>query len=216
MKQKLIGRKEEKKILERALNSPEAEMVAVIGRRRVGKTFLVQNVYKKRIVFEITGLQNNPLANQLRVFQDQLTEFSKSSLPIQQPKDWLEAFQLLKAYLKSQMGEEKKVVFFDELPWLATHKSGFLSAFGYFWNTWAVRQNIVVVICGSAASWMIKKVVNSTGGLHNRITKRIYLYPFTLAETEAYLKSRHHDFTRYQILQLYMAMGGIPHYLKGN
>ena len=214
MKQKLIGRKEEKKILERALNSPEAEMVAVIGRRRVGKTFLVQNVYKKRIVFEITGLQNNPLANQLRVFQDQLTEFSKSSLPIQQPKDWLEAFQLLKTYLKSQMGEEKKVVFFDELPWLATHKSGFLSAFGYFWNTWAVRQNIVVVICGSAASWMIKKVVNSTGGLHNRITKRIYLYPFTLAETEAYLKSRHHDFTRYQILQLYMAMGGIPHYLK--
>jgi len=210
----LIGRKEEQRILQKALTSSESEMVAVIGRRRVGKTFLVDTVCKDHLVFEITGLQNKPMKKQLRNFQDQLTEFSGATLPIKLPADWLEAFQLLRTYLKTVVGNQKKVIFFDELPWLATHKSGFLSAFGYFWNSWATKQNIVVVICGSAASWMIQKVVNNTGGLHNRITKRIYLEPFTLAETATYLQSRNIDFNYYQIVQLYMAMGGIPHYLK--
>jgi uncharacterized protein len=108
----------------------------------------------------------------------------------------------------------KHVLFFDELPWLASKRSGFLEAFGYFWNTWASRQSLVVVICGSAASWMIQNVVNNRGGLHNRITQRIFLEPFTLAETEQYLMGRHMRFSRYQIVQLYMAMGGIPHYLQ--
>ena len=120
----------------------------------------------------------------------------------------------MRTYLKTKVGKQKIVLFFDELPWLATHKSGFLSAFGYFWNTWAVKQNLVLVICGSAASWMIKRVVNNKGGLHNRITKRIYLEPFTLSETAAYLENRNIHFNQYQIVQIYMAMGGIPHYLK--
>jgi len=210
----LVGRKEEQQILHQALNSSEAEMVAVIGRRRVGKTFLVEHVYKEQIVFQITGLQKEPLQKQLRNFQDQLSEFSQSTLPVKLPIDWLEAFQLLRTYLKTKIGKQKVVLFFDELPWLATHKSGFLSAFGYFWNSWASKQNIVLVICGSAASWMIQKVVNDKGGLHNRITKRIYLEPFNLAETAAYLASRHIHFNHYQMVQLYMAMGGIPHYLK--
>lgn len=110
--------------------------------------------------------------------------------------------------------EHKIVVFFDELPWLATHKSRFLQGLSFFWNSWAINQNIVVVICGSAASWMIQKVVHHTGGLHNRITKMIQLEPFTLAETEQYLRSRNITLNRYHITQLYMAMGGIPHYLK--
>lgn len=112
----LTGRKEEQQILQKALASNEAEMVAVIGRRRVGKTFLVNCTYKKRIAFEITGIQSAPLKRQLRNFKDQLSEFSQSSLPIKLPSDWLEAFQILRTYLKGQLGEEKKVVFFDELP----------------------------------------------------------------------------------------------------
>ena len=152
----LIGRQEEQEILRKALASTEAEMVAIIGRRRVGKTYLVEQVYQDRIFFQITGLQKQSMQKQLRNFQDQLSEFAQSSLPIQLPKDWLEAFQLLRTYLKTKVGKQKIVLFFDELPWLATHKSGFLSAFGYFWNTWAVKQNLVLVICGSAASWMIK------------------------------------------------------------
>jgi len=210
----LIGRKAECTTLQEALLSNEAEMISVIGRRRVGKTFLVTSTYKKEIVFEITGIQNAARQLQLRNFRDVLTEYSQSNLSLEIPTDWLEAFQQLKQYLKPLLGSEKKVLFFDELPWLDTHKSGFLQAFGYFWNSWASRQNLVVVICGSAASWMIQKIVRDKGGLHNRITKRIHLKPFTLAETETYLKSRHIHFDRYQLLHLYMAMGGIPHYLK--
>lgn len=214
MTPKLIGREKEKQILLEALASSEAEMVSVIGRRRVGKTFLVTSMYQKCLVFEITGIQNAPLLTQLRNFRDVLAEFSEAKLPVEVPKDWLAAFQLLKTYLKPLLGKEKKVIFFDELPWLSTHKSGFLQAFGYFWNSWASRQNLVVVICGSAASWMIRKVVHNKGGLHNRITKRIWLKPFTLEETKSFLHSRNIKLDHYPILQLYMTMGGIPHYLK--
>ena len=118
----LIGRQEEQEILRKALASTEAEMVAVIGRRRVGKTYLVEQVYQDRIFFQITGLQKQSMQKQLRNFQDQLSEFAQSSLPIQLPKDWLEAFQLLRTYLKTKVGKQKIVLFFDELPWLATHK----------------------------------------------------------------------------------------------
>ena len=216
MEKLFIGRKEETAILEDALQSYEAEMVAVIGRRRVGKTFLVESVYNKRIAFEVAGIQNASKKVQLENFVLQLAEVSESTFPIQTPTSWLQAFALLISYLKQKQEQEKEkqVVFFDELPWMATHKSGFLNGLSYFWNSWAVKQNIVVVICGSAASWMIQRVVNNRGGLHNRITKQIYLAPFTLAETEAYLKARKLQFDRYQITQLYMALGGIPHYLK--
>lgn len=211
-----IGRKAEQNILTEALSSQEAELISVIGRRRIGKTFLVNSVYSNHIVFEVSGIQNTPLERQLRNFTAQLTKFLGNDLrmPIQQPKDWFDAFLLLIKYLEPLVKKEKKVIFFDELPWLATRKSGFLSAFSYFWNSWASRENIVVVICGSSASWMIRKVVHHKGGLHNRITQRIYLKAFSLAETEEYLVSRNIRFDRYQLLHLYMTMGGVPHYLK--
>lgn len=214
MNVQLVGRKKEQDVLKKALQTSEAEMIAIIGRRRVGKTFLIRTVYKKYLSFDITGIQNAPRKEQLQNFSYQLTDYMGSIVPIKTPKNWLEAFRLLILFLKQKKTKKKKVVFLDELPWLATHKSGFLRALGYFWNSWAVQQNIVVVICGSAASWMIQKVINHKGGLHNRITKRIDLQPFTLLETKQYLQSRHIHFNHYQILQLYMAMGGIPHYLK--
>jgi uncharacterized protein len=130
------------------------------------------------------------------------------------PKNWQEAFFALADRLEALAFSEKKVLFLDELPWLATPQARFIGALSWFWNSWAVNQNIVVVICGSSASWMIQKIVNDTGGLHNRITRRIFLKPFTLAETELYFKSRNINLNRYHIMQLFMAMGGIPHYLK--
>ncbi len=214
MKNLLIGRKEEIAILQDALDSYESEMVAVIGRRRVGKTFLIQSVYKNQIVFEVTGIQNASKKKQIENFILQLAEISGSPFPIKPPTSWLQVFALLTSYLKPKESSVKQVIFFDELPWMATHKSGFLQGLSYFWNSWAVKQNIVVVICGSAASWMIQKVINNRGGLYNRVTKRIFLSPFTLLETEAYLKARNLQFDRYQIVQIYMALGGIPHYLK--
>ncbi len=214
MASKIIGRKEEQAILQKALRSDEAELVAVTGRRRVGKTFLITNTYQSDIVFEMIGIQNGSLAQQLQNFTDQLSQTMRSPLSLKTPNSWAEAFRMLREAILAQAYTSKKVLFFDELPWLATQKSDFLAAFGYFWNSWASRQNLVIVICGSAASWMIQQVVNDKGGLHNRITRHLRLDPFTLAETEEYLHHREAHFDRYQIVQLYMSLGGIPHYLK--
>ncbi len=214
MKIPLIGRKKEQEVLQNALASPEPEMVAVIGRRRVGKTFLVRTFFGDRIVFEMTGVKKASLKRQLKNFSEQLTEWSGASVPVKEPNDWYEAFRLLTTFLKPLLGRQKIVVFLDELPWLASRRSDFIAAFGYFWNNWASRQHIIVVICGSAASWMIKKVINNKGGLYNRVTRRIFMKPFTLSETEHYFKRRNISFSRYHIVQIFMAMGGIPHYLK--
>jgi uncharacterized protein len=213
---KLIGRLDETKLLTDVLTSPEAEMVSVIGRRRVGKTFLIRSVYEGKITFEISGIQKGTQKKQLRNFKDQLEIFSNKSIKVKVPIDWQDAFVTLREYLKLKLekSQEKIVLFFDEVPWLAGKGSDFLQSFGYFWNTWASQNPVVVVICGSSASWMIRKVLRDKGGLHNRVTKRIRVKPFTLAETEEYLQNRGIFLDRYHILLIYMSMGGIPHYLK--
>ncbi len=162
----------------------------------------------------MTGLKDGTKEQQLRNFTYSLKDAQKSADLPAQPTDWLEAFHQLKTYLESLADSEKrKVVFIDELPWMAAGKSDFLTGFSYFWNSYAAKANIVVVICGSATAWMIQKIINDKGGLHNRVTRRIHLQAFTLAETEAYFQERHIVFDRYQLLLLYMTMGGIPHYL---
>ncbi|MEZ4883948.1 MAG: ATP-binding protein [Chitinophagales bacterium] len=216
MTARVIGREKEQSILQELLLSEEAEFVALYGRRRVGKTFLVETVYKKEIVFSITGLNKTGKDLQLENFMNVLNSKLSGTAQIPtRPKTWLKAFYILQQYLEGLKRKHKMVVFIDELPWLATSKSGFLSALENFWNSWASkRANIIVLVCGSAASWMISNIIKSRGGLHNRITKRIRLLPFNLYETEAYLKSRNIQLERYDLLQLYMVMGGIPHYLK--
>jgi len=209
----MVGRYHEIAILQEALISTEAEMIAVVGRRRVGKTFLVRTVYSK-IDFELVGVPKASLAEQLQNFSIQLRSLLPDVDHYPRPSSWLEAFNLLTGALEQQELTGKQILFFDELPWLASPRSGFLEALGYFWNSWASKKNVIVVISGSAASWMIRKVIHHKGGLHNRITKRIYLHPFTLAETEEYLLSSAIHLDRYQILLLYMCMGGVPHYLK--
>lgn len=211
----MIGRVEETTILQQLLKSDRAELLSVTGRRRVGKTFLVRNVYANKIVFELEGVKNRSRLSQLQnfAFRLQLATGAEEELPI--PPDWMTAFHRLTIYLETVLdSSEKKVVFIDELPWLATHKSDFLTGFGYFWNSYASRKNLVVVICGSATSWIIRRVINDKGGLHNRVTRSITLYPFTLAETEAFVHSRHLNLTRYQIATIYMVMGGVAHYLN--
>ena len=215
MSNTLIGRTKEQETLRKALLSDESEMVAIIGRRRVGKTFLIRSVYRERIDLEFTGVQNATRREQLDSFHFLLQKYARRNTILNLPKNWLEAFhQLITVLENKNTSKKKKVIFFDELPWLATKKSGFLKALGFFWNNWASKNNIVVVICGSAASWMIQKVVKDKGGLHNRITRRINLRPFTLAETETFLASRHLKLNHYNTILIYMIMGGIPHYLK--
>lgn len=216
MDQALIGRDAEKLILREALQSPEAEMVAVIGRRRVGKTFLVKQEYGNDFIFEITGLQNATVAEQLEHFNLTLSKYAQSDMPIEKANTWLGAFRLLTLYLDKKLVKtgHKKVVFLDEVPWMAKNDSGFITGLDFFWNSFAVNKNVVVVLCGSSASWMIENLVNNTGGLYNRITRRIYMKPFSLTETERYFRHKQFNFTRYEIVELYMALGGIPHYLK--
>jgi uncharacterized protein len=214
MKIEFIGRETEQAILQAALDSNEAEMVAVIGRRRVGKTFLIKTFYEGRIDFEATGVQNSEETEQLQNFTLRLNETFHKGEAVLKPTNWLDAFHQLGAALDRKKKRKRMVVFLDEIPWFDSHKSGFIRALSYFWNSWAVNRNVVVVICGSAASWMIEKVIYDKGGLHNRITRRLDIEPFNLYETEKFLKSRNVNLSRYQIVQIYMAFGGIPHYLK--
>ncbi len=215
MNTQIIGREEEINILEKLLKSREPELLAIYGRRRVGKTFLVKTYYKPNLIFSCSGQYNGKTQEQLLNFSEQLNVFFPSKATVLPATTWQEAFSRLRNSIEAVKHRRKKVIFFDELPWLDSHKSGFLSSFSYFWNMFAAqRPDILVVICGSAASWIIDKVVNNKGGLHNRITQRIRLQPFTLKETRSYLQHKNINLDHYQLLQLYMVMGGVPAYLN--
>jgi uncharacterized protein len=209
----LLGRDAEQQKLQQFLQNKEAELVAIVGRRRVGKTFLVKKVYAKEIIFHITGIQHATKELQLQNFAEARNTFFTAASNLAVPKKWFEAFLQLKQLL-GETPRKRRVLFFDEFPWLAAGSYEFIKAFDYFWNTWAVDQNLVVVICGSSATWMISNIINHKGGLHNRVTQKLHLQPFTLLQTEQYFTARGINFTRESIAQIYMALGGIPYYLK--
>jgi uncharacterized protein len=212
---KLIGREPEIEKMNRLLSSNKAEFLAVYGRRRVGKTYLIRQHFKNHIVFDFTGVKEAETERQLINFFDEyvkITGIKKS----QSPTTWYDAFNYLAAFLQTASKKKKKqVIFIDEMPWLDKPKSQFISALEYFWNHYASNiDNVLLIACGSASSWIKKKLVNARGGLYNRVTERIQLFPFNLHETELFIHSLGVDMPRYQILELYMAMGGIPFYLN--
>lgn len=202
-------------MLGHAFNSTRSEFVILYGRRRVGKTFLVNQMFQEHFTFRITALAKGNTAKQLLNFQVTLNAFADTHLDLATvPSDWFSAFQHLIKLAEADK-RPRKVIFFDELPWFDTYGSDFITALEHFWNSWAsYRNDILLICCGSAAAWMINELVHNHGGLHNRITERIPLYPFTLSETEEFLKAKGGVFDRYQIAELYMAMGGIPFYLE--
>jgi len=215
MQKVIIGRVQEQQLLSEMASVEAADMLAITGRRRVGKTYLIRTYFEEQLHFEMNGILNASLQQQLQNFDIAFSRIAPKKAKGYLPSlNWLEAFEKLTKYFDAKKRNKKIIVFIDELPWLDTHRSGFLAAFDWFWNSWAVKKNILVIICGSAASWMTGKIINNRGGLHNRVTKRMHLQPFSLAETEAYLKHFHINISRYQVLHLYMALGGIPHYLK--
>ena len=210
----LAGRIKEIRILQELLANNNAEFVAVYGRRRIGKTYLVRQVYENHIVFECSGLHQKDFKQQLENFWLTLADTDKANKATLPPKTWLQAFAQLKTYLNG-LEEGKKVIFFDEISWFETPRSGFLAALDNFWNQYCTKRNdIILVICGSAASWIINQVINDRGGLHNRITKRIQLFPFSLAETKSFLTMQQVQLTLKDITQLYMSLGGVPFYLR--
>ena len=210
----MVGREYEINRLKKSLLSDKSELVAVYGRRRIGKTYLVRKTYGEHTKFEITGLYNGSTEKQLGVFLKELKRVSGKFTGIDKIKNWDEAFDLLKSYIKGLRGKSKKVIFIDEFPWFDTHKSGFLMYFAHFWNTFCEkRHDLVVVLCGSAASYMIRKIVSNKGSLHARLSYKLQLNPFTLRETKQLLENKNINWTHYNIILLYIALGGIPHYL---
>ena len=209
----VIGRKKELALLKSLIESDKSEFVAVYGRRRVGKTFLIRQATGDKFTFFVTGMDNSTKKNQLINFAIALQVYSGSqSIDVQD--NWLLAFYKLRLYLGG-LPEGPKVVFIDELPWMDGAKSGFIPALENFWNNWAsLRDDIKLIVCGSATSWMINNLIRSKGGLHNRLTCQIMLEPFTLAECEEYFRTYGFSYSRRQIAETYMAMGGIPYYLS--
>ena len=215
----IIGRKREIEELNRYYNSGNAEFIAVYGRRRVGKTFLVNEVLGDNMVFRHTGL--SPYDRKRKVsLKDQLQNFFFSLIRygmegISQPKSWMEAFFMLEQLLEQKDNGTRQVVFIDELPWMDTPRSGFLTALEAFWNGWGNAQHrLCLVVCGSATSWMLDNLINNKGGLYGRLTGEMKLSPFTLQECEEFFESRGIKMSRYNITQAYMILGGIPYYLN--
>lgn len=214
----MIGRKEEISILEDLLSSKKPEFLALYGRRRVGKTYLVKEFFHESFSFYATGLQNSNTKQQLRIFKESLVRYGDKAKTI--PKDWFEAFSRLRELLSAddvyrEYESGKRVVFLDELPWMDTARSGFKSAFDYFWNSWGSSQkDLLLIICGSATSWIINNIIKDTGGFYNRITRQIRLMPFDLSECEQFFSMNGVHWTKRQMIESYMIFGGIPYYLN--
>lgn len=212
--EKFFGREKELQTIRRLIQSSRSEFLAVYGRRRVGKTMLIREALQQKFTFRLTAIGHATKNQQLMNFHATLKKLVDQHTHLPVPTNWFEAFQQLIEFLEATK-EERKLVFFDELPWFDTAKSDFMPSLEHFWNSWAsYRSDVVLIACGSAASWMINKLINHKGGLHNRLTARIRLEPFTLKEAEVMLKDKNSAIDRYQIIQIFMVTGGIPFYLS--
>ena len=211
MAQTIIGRKREINQLEAIVASGKAELVAIYGRRRIGKTFLVKEFFKNKFDFYATGIFEGRKSDQLAAFNDALNQNSKK--PIPKAQTWMQAFMQLRDYLSS-LKKQRLIVFLDELPWFDTRASQFLKAFEWFWNSWgSTEERLKLIVCGSATTWMTDKFISGKGGLYNRTTERIHLAPFNLHEASLLLKNNGVDWDPGLVLDAYMVFGGVPLYL---
>jgi uncharacterized protein len=206
----MVGREDEIALFEKRYASEKSDFIALYGRRRVGKTHLIREYFKEKVTFQITGIADATLQEQLINFQIAINEQYPTLHT--KPTNWIEAFQQIKNCIEKSQ-QKKKVIFIDELPWFDTPNSKFMRALEHFWNSWAsARKDVLLIVCGSAASWMINKLINNKGGLHNRVTLRLKIEPFTLKECKEFVKFKKMNLDHYQIIQLYMVFGGIPFY----
>ena len=206
----IVGRQKELALLESIVRDDKSHFVAVYGRRRIGKTYLVREVFNRRFTFQHAGLADGTMREQLQAFEDSLRDSGHK--PSSHPQNWMDAFNLLKEII-STSSEKKKVIFIDELSWMDTPRSRLIVALEHFWNGWAsARDDVILIVCASATSWMLSNIIHNKGGLYNRLTEQIHLEAFTLMECEEYVRSKNIAFTRSQILQYYMIFGGVPYY----
>lgn len=213
----IVGRKKEQKILQAIYQSKKAELLAVYGRRRVGKTFLLTTFFQQKdvIFFHCAGIQKATMKEQIEAFVRQISETFYGGLQIAPQKKWIDAFDILTKAIEKIPPHKKIVLLFDEAPWMATKKSNFLEAFDYYWNRyWTQDNRLRVIVCGSSASWIIEHFIDNKGGLYNRVTRILELNPFSLRETSDFLRQKGIKLNKTQVLELYLMLGGIPHYLS--
>ena len=213
--EKIIGRQKEQELLRELIGSNKSEFIAIYGRRRVGKTYLIKNLISSIpcVFFHVTGVQKGPVQVQLREFAKQIGKAFYQSPSIVPQKNWFDTFEDLTDAINEVPKDQTVVLFFDELPWMATPRSKILVALELYWNRyWVFDRRVKLIICGSSTSWIINNIINNKGGLHNRVTRTFHLQPFSLFETESYLKERQIKLNRRQILDLYTVLGGVPHY----
>lgn len=211
MNKLFVGREKELQLLREYIGSPQSEFIAVYGRRRVGKTFLIQKVVGDGCAFYAAGMNGVSMRMQLSNFMQGI---SKKCPDVHLAKSWLDAFIALENYLES-LPDGKKIVFIDEMPWMDSPRSNFISGLEHFWNSWASwRDDIKLIVCGSATSWIINNLIKNRGGLHNRVTHKILVKPFTLRECRSYFVARGFRLSAKQIAECYMVLGGVPFYLS--
>jgi AAA+ ATPase superfamily predicted ATPase len=208
----MVGRRKERRLLLDATENKEAEFVVVYGRRRVGKTYLIRETFGNKFTFYYAGIYGIEKAGQLNEFERALKGYGHTvSSPL---RSWFDAFDELRSFLQNS-DDEKRTVFIDEMPWMDNKKSDFLPALEHFWNGWASgEKNLTFIVCGSATSWITKKIFRNKGGLYNRVTLQIKLNPFTLAECKEYFDSNGISMNHHDIIECYMVFGGIPYYLN--
>ena len=209
----IIGRKEEIALLEKYMSSNHSEFIAIYGRRRIGKTYLIRQHFQNKFAFDITGIIEGKKTEQMTAFAHALKQYGYKG---RKPVTWLDAFFALRGLLEQKIEQGMPcVVFIDEMPCLDTPKSGFVHALGHFWNSWAAWQaQVKLIVCGSATSWMVRNIIDNHGGLHDRVTHEMALKPFTLRETEDYFQAFGFPWSRLSVLHTYMAVGGVPYYLS--
>ena len=217
MHHSIVGRKKEIEILEEMTASKKAEFLAIYGRRRIGKTFLIKQFFKDKTLtfFKVTGLKDGLMSDQISNFTKQISETFYNEAPLVPEKNWNKTFEMLTKAIQTLPKNKKVILFFDELPWMASKKSKLLQNLDYYWNQyWSDDQRIKLIVCGSSSAWIINKILKDKGGLHNRITRQIHLSPFDLKETRDFLIRKKIQLNNIQVLWIYMAMGGVPYYLE--
>lgn len=213
--EKITGRRKEQELLLELIESNKSEFIAVYGRRRVGKTYLIKNLMSSFscVFFHVTGIQKGTVQIQLKEFAKQIGNAFYQSPSIVPQKNWFDTFEDLTDAINEVPKDQTVVLFFDEFPWMATPRSKILVALELYWNRyWVFDKRIKLIICGSSTSWIINNIINNKGGLHNRVTRTINLQPFSLHETESYLKEHRIKLNHKQILDLYTVLGGVPLY----
>ena len=209
----IVGRKKEIELLQQIVESNEPEFVAVYGRRRVGKTFLIKQFFNEKFTFYFSGSENSTMKTQLENFRNAFQRYFNMLIPM--PENWTTAFEMLRQQIEHSRKKGRKIIFIDEMPWLATMGSNFMQAFEYWWNTYASSNpDILLIVCGSSTSWMLNKIIKNRGGLHNRVTYQIPLQPFSLKECAEYAEKRKMKLDNNQLLDYYMLLGGIPYYWR--